>query len=325
MALLSFIEVCAGAGGLSSGFIKAGFHPLLLNDNDKTCIKTLQNNHQNSNIIQLCMTELNLTEYKNKVDVLIGGVPCQSFSQIGKRKGLQDERGDLILRFKELVEQCNPKIFMIENVKGLETHNNGKTLKKVLKNLNKGKQYDVIYQVLNAKDYEVPQKRERIFIVGVRRDLNKQYNFPDKNPNKLVLRDVLNDVPESEGYTYSESKKEVMKLVPEGGCWVDLPKDIQEKYMGKALESGGGKRGMARRLSMNEPCLTLTTSPCQKQTERCHPIETRPLTIREYARIQTFPDNYEFKGSIAQQYKQIGNAVPVMLAFHIANSFKDLL
>jgi DNA (cytosine-5)-methyltransferase 1 len=124
---------------------------------------------------------------------------------------------------------------------------------------------------------------------------------------------------------YSEEKKEIMKLVPEGGCWVDLPEDIQKKYMGKSLLSGGGKRGIARRLSMNEHCLTLTTSPCQKQTERCHPIETRPFTVREYARIQTFPDTYVFEGGVGNQYKQIGNAVPVKLAFAMATQIKDFL
>jgi DNA (cytosine-5)-methyltransferase 1 len=117
-----------------------------------------------------------------------------------------------------------------------------------------------------------------------------------------------------------------MKLVPQGGCWVDLPEAIQKAYMGeKGMAAGGGKRGMARRLSMNEQCLTLTTSPCQKQTERCHPIETRPLNVREYARIQTFPDSYVFEGSMANQYKQIGNAVPVNLAYAIAKHVKEFL
>lgn len=115
-----------------------------------------------------------------------------------------------------------------------------------------------------------------------------------------------------------------MKLVPEGGCWVDLPIDVQIKYMGNSYTSGGGKRGMARRLSMNKPSLTLLTSPSQKQTERCHPTKTRPLQILEYSRIQTFPDNYKFSGSLSQKYKQIGNAVPVNLAKHIAKSVLDL-
>ena len=111
-----------------------------------------------------------------------------------------------------------------------------------------------------------------------------------------------------------------MAMVPEGGDWRNLPIEEQKAYMGKSFELGGGKTGMARRLSMDEPSLTLTCAPAQKQTERCHPIETRPLTVREYARIQTFPDNWQFEGSLTEQYKQIGNAVPVNLAYAIGRS-----
>jgi DNA (cytosine-5)-methyltransferase 1 len=181
------------------------------------------------------------------------------------------------------------------------------------------------YKLLNAVDYSVPQKRERVIIVGVRRDIIKEYEFPKPCGKRLVLRDVLMGCPVSKGYKYPEKKKEIMQLVPPGGCWVDLPENIRKEYMGNSLKSGGGKRGVARRLSMDEPSLTLTTSPCQKQTERCHPIETRPLTVREYARIQTFPDTFVFCGSIAQQYKQIGNAVPVKLAYHLARSIETVL
>jgi DNA (cytosine-5)-methyltransferase 1 len=185
--------------------------------------------------------------------------------------------------------------------------------------------YNVQWNILNAYHYDVPQKRERLFIVGVHKDIRKLFRFPFNSTHRPVLKDVLIDVPASDGQQYSEAKKAVMALVPQGGSWVDLPEDIQKEYMKNSYFSGGGKRGIARRLSMDEPCLTLTTSPCQKQTERCHPTETRPFTIREYARIQTFPDDYTFKGSLAQQYKQIGNAVPVRLAEHIAQSIKDVL
>lgn len=321
---MSFIEVCAGCGGLSSGFINAGFKPLLLNDIDKTCCKTLSDNHKNVNINSESMLDLDLRSYKNKVDALIGGVSCQSFSSIGKRKGLKDERGELIMEFRRLIDETNPKIFLIENVKGLLTHNNGKTLDKVLKNLPNNK-YDIQYNVLNAVNYEVPQKRERIFIVGIRKDLNKKFEFPKEINKKIVLKDVLKSCPKSKGYTYSDTKRKLMDKIPQGGCWVDLPTKIAKRYMGASFNSGGGQRGVLKRLSMNEPSLTLTTSPSQKQTERCHPTETRPLTIREYARIQTFPDNYNFNGSIAAQYKQIGNAVPVKLAYHIAKALHKLI
>ncbi|MBN2922014.1 MAG: DNA cytosine methyltransferase, partial [Lactobacillus sp.] len=140
-----------------------------------------------------------------------------------------------------------------------------------------------------------------------------------------VLRDVLKDVPKSEGASYPASKIEVLNLVPPGGCWVNLPENVAKSYMGASYHSGGGRRGMARRLSWNEPSLTLTTSPAQKQTERCHPDETRPFTVREYARIQSFPDDWEFAGSTNNQYKQIGNAVPVNLAEAIGKSVVNYL
>ncbi len=128
------------------------------------------------------------------------------------------------------------------------------------------------------------------------------------------------DVPKSDGLKYPEKKKRVLEQVPMGGYWRDLPIDVQQEYMGASFNQEGGKTGMARRLSLDEPCLTLTCSPAQKQTERCHPIETRPLTEREYARVQTFPDEWFFAGNITSQYKQIGNAVPVNLSYAIGRS-----
>ena len=135
---------------------------------------------------------------------------------------------------------------------------------------------------------------------------------------KSVLFDK--DAPVSEGAQYPEKKRRVLDLVPQGGDWRDLPEDVAKDYMGGSWHLGGGKTGMARRLSLDEPSLTLTCSPCQKQTERCHPLETRPLNVREYARIQTFPDYWQFQGSMNEKYKQIGNAVPVNLAWAVGRS-----
>ena len=138
----------------------------------------------------------------------------------------------------------------------------------------------------------------------------------------MTLRDAFfkgelypTDTPESAGAAYPEKKERVLALVPQGGDWRDLPDDVAREFMGGSYGLGGGKTGMARRLSLDEPSLTLTCSPVQKQTERCHPTQTRPLTVREYARIQTFPDEWQFMGSMASQYKQIGNAVPVNMAW----------
>jgi len=323
----TFIEVCSGCGGLSTGFMNAGWRPLLLNELVPTFCETLKKNHPGVPVENCDMLKLNLTKYKGQVDVLCGGVPCQAFSQAGERLGLDDPRGQLIVEFNRLVNECEPRVLMIENVKGLTTHDGGATVQHVIRLFENGGRYRVYTKVLNAKDYEVPQKRERIFIIGVRSDITAEFTYPEKSKKVVLLKDVLtSDIPASPGATYPEAKRRVMELVPQGGCWVNLPEPIKSQYMGqKGMEAGGGKRGIARRLAMNEACLTLTTSPAQKQTERCHPTETRPLTVREYARIQTFPDTYEFVGSMGNQYKQIGNAVPVKLAEAVAKRLKEFL
>jgi DNA (cytosine-5)-methyltransferase 1 len=271
------------------------------------------------------MDKIDYTPYINKVDLLTGGVPCQSFSQAGLRKGLDDPRGDLMIKFIEILNLITPKMFMIENVKGLLTHDDGKTIQKIIEELNKNMLYNITYKCLDASKYGVPQKRERVFIVGILKSLNKSFEFPVENSTQTVLKQVLNDVPQSDGAKYNEEKKKLFKMIPQGGCWVDLPENLQREYLGNSYNSGGGKRGILYRLSMEKPSLTLLCTPSQKQTERCHPLEERPLTIREYARIQTFDDNYEFIGSMNSQYKQIGNAVPVELAKKMGESLLKLL
>jgi len=163
--------------------------------------------------------------------------------------------------------------------------------------------------------------------VGVRKDIDLKYEYPKPYKRIYTLADALKkgalfdcDVPDSNGATYPQSKVAVLDLVPPKGYWRDLPLNIQKEFMGGSFHLGGGKTGIARRIGWDEPCLTLTCSPAQKQTERCHPDETRPFTVREYARIQTFPDNWAFAGSSAQQYKQIGNAVPVNLGREVGYS-----
>lgn len=321
----NFIEVCAGGGGLSSGLIKAGFTPILLNDNNSDCCKTLKHNHPEANVVVGSMDKIDYSQYINKVDLLTGGVPCQSFSQAGLRKGLDDPRGDLMIKFIEILNLIKPKIFMIENVKGLLSHDGGKTIEKIIDSLNKNNLYNISYKCLDASKYDVPQKRERVFIVGVLKDIIIPFEFPDESLTKKVLKDVLYNVPHSNGAKYNENKIKLFKMIPQGGCWVNLPEDLQKEYLGNSYNSGGGKRGILYRLSMEKPSLTLLCTPSQKQTERCHPLEERPLTIREYARIQTFDDSYEFIGSLNSQYKQIGNAVPVELAKYMGKSLIKLL
>lgn len=319
----TFIEVCAGAGGLSSGLMKAGFVPLLLNDNNKDCCETLKKNHS-CNVVCSNMTELDLSEYINRVDLLCGGVPCQSFSQAGNRKGFDDVRGGLMMEFIKLIRSIKPKLFLVENVKGLLTHNKGETMKTIISAMTETEEYNVVYKCLDASRYNVPQKRERVFIIGKRNTNTKPFVFP-KEGERTVLRGVLDNVPKSPCAKYSEEKINLFRMIPQGGCWVNLPENLQKQYLGKSYNSGGGKRGILHRLSFDKPCLTLLCSPSQKQTERCHPLEERPLSIREYARIQTFDDSYEFVGSVSSQYKQIGNAVPVELARRVGEAILECI
>ncbi|SDY03925.1 DNA cytosine methyltransferase [Flavobacterium degerlachei] len=329
------IELFAGAGGMALGFEKAGIHHVLLNEIDKFSCSTLRKNRPEWNVIEDDIKNLDFKKYANKVEIVTGGFPCQSFSAAGKKLGFEDTRGTLFFEFARCIKEVQPKIFVGENVKGLFHHDKGRTLQ-VIKDTIHELGYTLIEpRVLKAMYYKVPQKRERLFLIGIRNDLaekNNDFKFPAPYKKVLTLTDAFkkgdlfdNDVPESIGDMYPARKKEILDFVPQGGYWKDLPDDLQREFMQRSYFLGGGKTGLARRLSMTAPSLTLVCSPSMKQTERCHPLETRPLTIRESARIQTFPDEWEFVGPKSQAYKQIGNAVPVNLAWSVARSIIDYL
>lgn len=318
MSRIKGIELFAGAGGLALGLEKAGIEGVEYVEINHAACETLRVNRPQWNVIEGDIHNIDFSEYKGKVDLVSGGAPCQAFSYAGKRLGFGDTRGTLFAEFARCVSEVQPKMFLFENVRGLLSHDKGRTFKTihhVFENLG----YNIQYKVLNACYYGVGQKRQRVIVIGIQNNIvnDIKFEYPKPDEKWTTLREALKDVPESPYQPYSENKKKVMELVPPGGCWVDLPEDVAKEYMGKSYYSGGGRRGMARRISWDEPCLTLTTSPSQKQTERCHPDETRPFTVREYARIQSFPDDWKFEGTISDQYKQIGNAVPVELARRI--------
>lgn len=323
------IELFAGGGGLALGMEKAGFKHVLLNEFDKSACATLRKNRPSWNVVEGDIHDISFKEYEGKVDFLSGGFPCQAFSYAGNKGGFEDARGTLFFELARTVKEVKPKVFMGENVKGLYTHDKGHTFK-VIKSVIADLGYTLVEpQLLKAIQYQVPQKRERLILIAIRNDIADKVKFHYPSPfNRVVtLRDAFFkgllydcDVPESIGQKYPQRKKEIMEQVPMGGCWKDLPDDLQLEYMKGSYYMGGGKTGIARRLSLDEPSLTLTCAPAMKQTERCHPTETRPLTVREYARIQTFPDDWEFCGNMTAQYKQIGNAVPVNLAAAVGRS-----
>ena len=323
------IELFAGGGGLALGMSLAGFHHVLLNEFETAACKTLKTNKPEWNVIEGDVRHIDFTPLRGKIDFLSGGFPCQAFSYAGKGAGFNDTRGTLFFELARAVKEIQPKVFMGENVKGLISHENGRTFE-TIKNTIAELGYTLVEpRVLRAIMYQVPQKRERLILIAIRNDIaqNVEFHWPTPYHEVLTLRDALyksviyeNDVPVSEGAQYPEKKKRVLAMVPQGGDWRNLPEEVAKDYMGGSWLLGGGKTGMARRLSLDEPSLTLTCSPCQKQTERCHPLETRPLSVREYARIQTFPDNWAFQGSMSDKYKQIGNAVPVNLAWAVGRS-----
>lgn len=327
------IELFAGAGGLALGIEKAGFETIGLVEFNKDACDTLRKNRPDWNVICDDIANVsgqNLEELfhikRGELDLLSGGAPCQSFSYAGKRLGLEDARGTLFYHYAVFLEKLQPKMFLFENVRGLLTHDKGKTYQTILSIFEKAG-YDIQKEVLNAWDYGVAQKRERLMTIGIRKDLSDKltYIFPKKYEYKPVLRDVLQNVPASCGVPYGENKRKIFELVPPGGYWRDIDPEIARAYMKSCWNMEGGRTGILRRMSMDEPSLTVLTSPSQKQTERCHPLEARPFTVRENARCQSFPDEWEFCGSVMSQYKQVGNAVPVNLAYEVAKKIHETL
>ena len=329
MKQFTVLELFAGAGGLALGFEKAGLKTVGLVECDKDSVDTLKHNRPTWNALHEYVEDMEWEQFSG-VDIVSGGFPCQAFSYAGKSLGFDDPRGGLIFEMFRCIRVLNPKIVIAENVPGLASHRQGKTLREIARGLDQ-LGYVAMFRIIEAVQYRVPQNRKRLLLTGVRKDLGAlipDFTRPTINGSAVTLRTALKNCPESEGARYPEHKRAVLAMVPEGGCWVDLPDHVQREYMGAAYgKSGamGGRRGMARRLSWDKPSLTILCSPAQKQTERCHPSETRPLTIRESARLQTFPDSWEFKGSLSSQYRQIGNAVPVKLGMAIGHYAMDIL
>lgn len=321
------IELFAGAGGLALGLEKAGFNHIALIENNQAAVKTLSQNRPQWNILSEPIEYISFINLENEfnlkkgeLDLLSGGAPCQAFSYAGKKLGFEDTRGTLFYHFALFLRKLQPKMFLFENVKGLLSHDHHRTFNTIL-NVFENEGYNVVYQVLNAWDFNCPQKRERLITIGVRKDLVNQISFlfPKPKSYKPVLKDIKLDTNPSkeECAQYSPSKKNIFKLVPPGGNWKNIDQNIARAYMKTCWYLGGGRTGILRRLSIDEPSLTVLTSPGMKQTDRCHPIEIRPFSYRENARIQTFPEDWSFCGTLADKYRQIGNAVPVNLAYEL--------
>ncbi|MEZ5049237.1 MAG: DNA (cytosine-5-)-methyltransferase [Saprospiraceae bacterium] len=249
------LELFAGAGGLALGLEKAGLKCVALNEIDKWACETLRKNRPNWKVLEGDIKNFNFDNLKNQVDVVTGGFPCQAFSYAGKKLGLNDARGTLFYEFARVVQEVQPLICVGENVRGLLSHEKGKTLEGMISILDEIGYKVAPVKVLKAISYRVPQKRERLILVGIRKDIDIKFEYPKPHQKIYTLKDALlkgdlfeNDVPKSPGVSYPKKKKEVLDLVPPKGYWRDLPIDIQKEYMGGSFYLGGGKTGMARRI-----------------------------------------------------------------------------
>ena len=333
---LRSISLFSGAMGLDLGLMQAGIDIQIGQDFDSSCIQTMHaNGHKGiAGDIRNIPADSILEQAGMKAGeafLVCGGPPCQPFSTAGKRLGINDPRGSLFKEFVRMIDEIRPRFFVMENVKGLmssalKDENGNNTNTKVLdiildefRKLN----YKTVYGVLDAVNYGVPQFRERFVMIGSRDNEDIFLPAPThfrihQNPayRWVTLGDVIKDLENVNGEcaTFSNSRLQFLKMVPEGGNWKDLPADTLQDAMGGAYSSGGGKVGFYRRLSYLQPSPTVVTSPVQKATMMCHPTQDRPLSVAEYARIQQFPDDWKFIGTTVDKYRQIGNAVPVGLA-----------
>lgn len=329
------ISLFSGCGGMDLGFKKAGFDVVYANDfdSDAQAVYSLNLGEIDKRDI-LAVGEDEIPDG----DILTAGFPCQPFSNAGNRKGVHDSRGMLYKECLRIIKKKMPKVIVFENVKGLLStkYIDGRNLAEVivedLSNMN-GIGYNVVHQLVNASDYGVPQNRERVLFVGVRKDLGITFAFPKKqDKKKLTLRYVLDipeDVTNNIDWSLSPQALEMVKYIPEGGSWKDVPyehlaprfqriRNDMKKYHSP---------NFYRRFSRDEICGTMTASA---QPENCgiiHPTENRRYTVREVARIQTFPDDFNFltdtPRNITAMYKVIGNAVPVTLAYNIASAIME--
>ena len=352
---LKAISLFSGAMGLDLGIEKAGIEIKLCVELNKQAVATIRNN-TDIPVIDRDITTIPTTELLEvsglklgDVDLVVGGPPCQAFSTAGARRGLDDFRGNVIIQYLRVVSEIQPKYFILENVRGIlsaklnavpDSYNEYEGIKdmkgsviRFLANEFRKLGYTISFALFNAANYGVPQIRERVIIFGVKG--NKRIPLPQPSHSEqgvngtkkwVTLGDVIKDLPkpdESEYIPLSKRMLQYMPLVKEGENWTSLEPEVAKEAMGKAYELGGGKTGFLRRLSNSKPSPTLVTSPIMPATLICHPTELRPLSVKEYARVQQFPDSWQFSGKISDIYKQIGNAVPVRLALAVAEPIAE--
>ena len=345
MKKIRALSFFSGAMGLDIGLEKAGIDVILACESEKFIRETIKLNRPKIKVLEdinnysakEIRKEAGL-KAKEKIDLIVGGPPCQAFSTAGKRLSINENRGIVFIKYLELIKELNPTYFVIENVRGLLSvplkhvphdkrkgklktkEEKGGTLNYILNYLN-NIGYKVSFNLYNSANFGSPQIRERVIIIG-----NKKEKLPYLTPThsqhgefglkpwktfKAAVKGLHNI--NHDYVKFPEVRLKYYKKLKEGQNWRNLPLKLQKEALGNSYYLGGGKTGFLRRLGWNKPSPTLVTDPMMPATDLAHPVENRPLSIQEYKRIQEFPDDWKLAGSIRNQYKQIGNAVPVSL------------
>jgi len=345
-----FISFFAGARGLDLGLEQAGWECLAANEFDRSANETIRRNAPGTPLYDCDIREI--TPERLRADLglkagdlfaIVGGPPCQAFSTAGRRLGLNDKRGNVFLHFLDIATALQPKYVVFENVRGLlsaplshrphsergerdpqltKDEQPGGALQLILSRL-RSAGYEVTFNLYNTANFGVPQSRERLIFIASRQGERVPHLQPTHDAKGacgllpwVTLRDAIGPLKSAEHHSaaFPEKRLKYYRLLGPGQNWRDLPPDVQPLAMGDSFHSGGGKTGFFRRLDWDKPSPTLVTRPNMKATDLCHPDELRPLSVEEYAAIQTFPTGYTFTGNLDDQYRQIGNAVPCLFA-----------
>lgn len=355
---LSFFS---GAMGLDIGLEKAGIDIFLTSEIDKSARQTIVFNEPNIGLIDdirnFSADEIRRyagLENGDEIDFIVGGPPCQAFSTAGKRMGFSDERGNVFLTYIDRILELKPKFAVIENVRGLLSaplehrphdrrgfgyppltpeEEKGGALLHIIHKLEEGG-YKVNFNLYNAANFGSPQKRERVILICSRENIEIPFLEPTNSENGeynlqpwRTFKEVAKGLKESEQtyIEFPEKRIKYYKLLGPGQYWKHLPEELQKEALGKSYFAGGGKTGFLRRIAWDKPSPTLVTHPAMPATDLAHPVENRPLSIQEYKRVQEFPDNWKLGGTITDQYKQIGNAVPTSLGYAVGKHLIKLL
>lgn len=311
--MLKTVALFAGCGGLDLGFENAGFDIIWANDNNKKVEETYRYNHKNTELIIKSLVDIK-SEDIPECDVIIGGPPCQSWSLAGAMKGKEDSRGQLFYEYVRVIKDKRPMAFVAENVKGIVSKAHIESFNEIV-DMFKEAGYTVTYKLVNAKNYGVPQDRERVFIVGVRNDLKVSYEFPEPTndeTNYVTLESAIGDLRDNPGDWMEGSFSPIFMSRNRRRGWNEVAFTVQAS-------------GRQTQIHPDSPEMEKVDKD-KWQFKNDSSMKIRRMSVRECARIQTFPDSFEFLGApINENYKMIGNAVPVKLAEAVATKLKDCL